>query len=126
MRKLISILFYSLLLLPTDITAQQTYERRLSVSEWIEEMVNCEDSVYRLENAEVYTDREKDTAYIPGKQTTPEVFVNARVVLNNCKFPESSIALNNITFNRILSFATCQTGVFILFNKCRFKQGLNL
>jgi len=36
--------------------AQNEYIRKLSVSEWIEEMVNCKENDYSLKDAEIYYD----------------------------------------------------------------------
>ena len=62
MRIILTVLFFAGLPLIT-LKAQKKYERKLTMSEWIKEMVECKEKNYILENAEVVFDFEKDSIY---------------------------------------------------------------
>jgi len=141
MKRLIYILCCLFLLqLPTDISAQQTYERRLSVSEWIEEMVNCEDSVYILENAEIYRDFQRDTLYLTWYNRSSldsilkskQLVINASIWIKKCLFPNDiMLHIAHIDFKGYIAFWECKNfwGKFLNCNFYRevqiFKSALN-
>lgn len=120
---LVFFFFFSYLLF-----AQQTYERRLSISEWIKEMVNCEDSVYRLENAEIYYDKAKDKSYLDstfsllwkGKESSFAIPIKHEIQILNCHFEEyPMIDLIRLDFKRRILIEKCY-GLTFRFYKCKF------
>jgi K+ transporter len=47
----------------THLFSQNNYKRKISISEWLEEMEKCKDKRYLLEDTEIYYDYRKDSLY---------------------------------------------------------------
>ena len=131
--------FCFLLLISLTAFSQDTYERRLSVSEWIEEMVNCKDTMYLLENAEIFIDEDRDTSYYLSEanylpeakplwsvlDSLPETNIYAIVRIWDCKFPEKhDIILRNLVFHENVNIAKSNIKTDMYFENCRFKKGI--
>ncbi len=88
---IVSFLFWS-----TIIFSQTKYERRISISEWVNEMKNCRKPVYMLKNTEIYADfktdsRNRYTVYFglqKGSLNIDTITIKARVDIVKCKFPD--------------------------------------
>jgi len=64
--KTISLVIISLLICVFNVyttDAQKTPKRTLSFQQWIDEMVNCKDSVYVLDGADIVFDETKDNEF---------------------------------------------------------------
>ncbi|MEK0337981.1 MAG: hypothetical protein QQN41_11165, partial [Nitrosopumilus sp.] len=125
--------FLFLLLVSFTSFSQDKYERKISVNQWIEEMVNYSGELYILENTEIYYDYEIDTlyswncfaAFMKGEIEVPETHIKAEVFLNNCKFPDNTFSLNNIHFKQTVTFYDCDVSSVKIY-KCQFKEGIDL
>ena len=74
------------LLVSTLSFSQDGYERKLSISQWITEMKQSKDSVYRLENAIIAYDKEFDdtSRYMVGEWKRVSFEINKPVELEKC------------------------------------------
>lgn len=143
MKKLIYTILISWLLLSVvnNANARETYERRLTVTELINEMVNCQDSIYTLENAEIVFDAEEAREIMKPKYfetvdpitktvirleidtLVDKIVVKAQVIFENCTFTipdKSSIHFYNLTFDNGLFFSNCRILDFLAFDNCSF------
>lgn len=113
--------------------AQTTYTRKISISEWIEEMEKCEKSEYWLENTEIYYAADKDSLYHwdqPRNKPTEKDSIKVKiitpfVVLRHCKLPDNNTCqIRNLAFQNNISFGECGGGGQVIFYNCTFSQGL--
>jgi len=133
------ILFIILLLniaIPSHLFSQNKYKRKISISEWIEEMENCKKRGYLLENTEIYFDYRKDTLYSWNKPRTIKPtakdeesvkIISPIILIRNCKLPAvSTCQVRNIVFQNNIIFHQCEGASQFIFYNCTFKQGLEL
>ncbi len=115
--------------------ASQDYNRKISISEWIEEMENSKDSIYQLENTEIYYDFDKDSLYswrqprTPAEDTLPSrpIHIKPLVVLENCQLPVNQTSvLSHLVFHNNVIISSCTGGLQMIFYDNTFKQGLEL
>ncbi len=120
----------------THLFSQNTYERKISISEWIEEMEKSKNQkYYGLKNTEIYFDRVKDSLYgfwisIENKPTDidkkREKIINQTIILKNCKLPDNSTCkIRNIIFQNNITFLKCEGAMQLIFYNCTFKQGID-
>ncbi len=57
----LAILLFVAIFYSSPLCSQNNYKRKISISEWVDEMENCKDLLYRLENTEIYFDEVKDS-----------------------------------------------------------------
>ena len=62
-KKILFIILLGTIVFPTHLFSQNNYKRKISISEWIEEMEKCKDNLYLLEDTEIFYDRSKDSLY---------------------------------------------------------------
>jgi hypothetical protein len=145
MQKVISILT---LLFITGILAQaqvqtSTPERVLSYQELLDEMLNSKDSVYRLDNAFIKYDAEKDQRF-DAPRGTPEfenidtVFVNVKVELTNISFIDDKTKKSSaprsfwwpdfikIVFKKSFSITNIPNKSALYFVHCRFESRIEI
>jgi len=116
----------------THLFSQNTYKRKISISEWIEEMEKCKDKEYRLEDTEVYYDEYQDSLYgfwqprtePSGMDKKREKTISPTILINNCKFPNITCQVRNVIFQNNIVFARCKGASQLIFYNCTFKQGL--
>lgn len=113
----------------------QPYDRKISLSTWIDEMKNNQDSIYYLTNTEIYYDEEVDTLYAWWQPRTLEedtiprdkIDIHSTVLLVNCKLPErSTVVLSHLIFHKNFSLTSCQGGSQVIFYNCTFHEGLDV
>ncbi len=120
----------------TGIFSQNKYKRKISITEWVEEMENCKNEYYVLKDTEIYFDYGKDTLYAwnQPRNIKPtdmdkkrEKTISPTVIIKNCKLPDNSTCqLRNVVFQNNLTFTSCEgAGQFIFYN-CTFEQGLDI
>jgi len=103
--------------------SQEKPRRTLSIQEWIDEMVNCMDSVYRLENADIVYDEEKDKNYL---EDSIEIVINPEVAIINCNFDKDIYEyFRFLTFMNDVYIKEC-TGTSIQFSNCKFETGIEI
>lgn len=114
--------------------SQSKYKRKISISEWIEEMEKCKDQKYRLNDTEIFFDDSKDSLYHwnhslnepSAKDTKREKSIFPTIVIRNCKLPNNiACQVRNILFQNNISFGGCEGGSQLTFYNCTFKQGLD-
>jgi hypothetical protein len=120
----------------TQLFSQDTYKRKISISEWIEEMQAAKDKKYYvLRNTEIYFDHSKDTLYAPllpktepteeDKKNTLDIY--PIIVLESCKFIDNNtVQLRNITFHKIVNLMDCKGASQLYIYNCTFKDGLEI
>jgi hypothetical protein len=134
-RKILFVILLSSIAISTNLFAQDTYKRKICISEWVAEMESCTKEFYVLRNTEIYYHYLKDTlyAYYQPRSTPPtdkdkqnEITVQSQVYLENCKLPDNKTCqLRNVIFNENVAFYYCDgASQFILYN-CTFKQGID-
>jgi len=106
--------------------AQEKNTRKITVEEWITEMINCPVEEYTLENAEITYDMEVGTMQnsrliIDNKK--PEI--NCNIKIHNCKFPITSFNIDSIIFNKHVFFVQCNVTNMNIKN-CEFKEGIEI
>jgi len=122
--KLLFILSLVIWVFNVDIVYSQEKPRRtLSIQEWIDEMVACEDSVYTLENADIFYDEEKDKNYL---EDSIEIIINPKVDIINCNFNKDiDEYFRFLTFMNDVYIEEC-TGFNIHFIHCKFENGIEI
>lgn len=133
--KIIYILLLGAILLPAQLFSQSKYKRKISITEWVEEMERCKEPVYYLENTEIFYDDFKDSIYsfrnfqslMADTTLTKNKEVYAMVILRNCKLPEvSTCSVSNITFLHNVTFANCEGALQLRIVNCIFEKGLDI
>ncbi|MBW8050811.1 MAG: two pore domain potassium channel family protein [Cytophagales bacterium] len=112
--------------------AQKTPKRTLSFQQWIDEMVNCKDSVYVLDGADIIFDETKDNEFGKRAQNdqAEDIIIHADIVIKNCNFKTAQltdeyIRLNHFTFRRNVMFWDNKAESPINFNNCTFNARLD-
>lgn len=126
--QLCSILFAS------SLFSQNNYKKKISISEWVEEMQACTSELYELTNTEIFYDFKKDSQYhwnLPLSKPSETDTISKKtifpaVMLKKCKLPTNlACQVRNIIFENNINFAGCDGGGQITFYNCTFKQGLD-
>lgn len=134
--KIILVILLGTILFPTHLFSQDNYKRKISISEWIQEMEEHKDKkYYYLTNTEIYYDEKTDTLYSwsqPKPKPTAKDSISAKniypiIVLQNCKFlDDNTVQLRNIIFHKNISFTDCKGAAQLYIYNCTFKQGLDI
>lgn len=133
-KKIIFIILLCNIAVSSHLFSQNNYKRKISISEWIEEMEKCTDKQYWLEDTEIYYDESKDSLYHwnqsrtepSGKDTKREKSIFPTVIIRNCKLPNNKTCqVRNIIFQNNISFSDCEGAGQLIFYNCTFKQGLD-
>ena len=133
-KKILFIILLCTIFFPSHLFSQNNYKRKISISEWIEEMEQCKKQLYLLEDTEIYFDRSKDSLYswnqprpIPlAKGRTIEKNIIPTIAIQNCKLPDNSTCqVRNVIFQNNISFGNCAGAGQLIFYNCTFKQGLD-
>jgi hypothetical protein len=134
-RKMLFLILLCNIAFSTHLFSQDNYERRMSISEWVEEMQQHKDKKYYvLRNTEIYFDHKKDTLYSYDQPKTEPTAKNDGkaidiypiVALQNCKIVGDITAqLRNIIFHKNISFSGCKGASQLYIYNCTFKQGLD-
>lgn len=130
-RLLFIILLFSAVV-TSNLFSQNNYKRRISISEWIEEMEKCKDPVFRIANTEIYFDSNKDTLYswkqarVLNLGLPPEKIIDIHpiVIMHNCQLPNPTSIISNVNFQNNLIFSYCEGAKQLIFYNCTFNQGL--
>lgn len=133
---LVAVFLMSNLLLSGGLFAQQEYVKKISISQWVEDMETCEDKLYVLDNTEIYYDESQDSIYAFWQQRSEEPSVNDKrmmkkvssiVLIKNCKLPSNATSqLRHINFQNNVTIAQCQGAMQYIFYNCTFAQGLDI
>ncbi len=134
-KKILYIILFCSIAFPTHLLSQNKYKRKISISEWIEEMEKCKYQGYLLENTEIYFDDIKDSLYSWRQPRTNkpsaedikrEKHIRQIIVIKNCKLPDNSTCqVRNIIFNNNITFYDCKGALQFIFYNCTFKQGFD-
>lgn len=133
-KKIIFIILTCTLFFSSNLFSQDKYKRKISISEWIEEMEQCKAPLYLLRNTEIYFDYSKDSLYSWNRPRTKpsdydeglEKNISPIVLLQNCKLPDNSTCqVRNINFQNNVAFSNCTGAGQLIFYNCTFKQGLD-
>jgi len=122
--------------IPSQVFSQNKYIRKISISEWIEEMEQCKDKEYVLENTEIFYNERVDSLYSfkqprhispSDKDMKMQKNIFPRVIITNCKLPNpATCQVRHLIFQKNITFSYCVgAGQLFLYN-CIFKQGLDL
>ncbi|NJO87680.1 MAG: hypothetical protein HC831_00990 [Chloroflexia bacterium] len=121
---------------PSHIYSQNNYKRKISISEWVEEMENFKGEQYIIAETEIYYDEVKDTLYAfwQPRAIKPteldkkrEKHILPRTIVYKCKLPvNKTCQLRNLIFDNHLSFYYCEGAPQFIFYNCTFRQGLDL
>lgn len=133
--KIIFIILLCNIALSTSLYSQNNYKRKISITEWIEEMEKCKDKKYVLEDTEIFYDYRIDSLYDPmlpryieptEKDKKLEKTILPTIAIRNCKLPNNKTCqVRNIIFQNNITFYSCEgAGQLILYN-CTFKQGMD-
>lgn len=126
---------FNIIIFSSQLSAQEKYKRKICISEWIEEMEQCEYPGYKLENAEIYYDHQKDSLYSwsQPRYTKPLAkdldrvkIIKPLILIYNCKLPDiATCQVRNIIFQNNIRFYNCEGAVQLIFYNCTFKQGVD-
>ncbi len=134
-KKVIYLILLFNIFISSHIYSQKSYKRKISISEWIEEMENCKGKQYYLVNTEIYYDKHKDSLYSwsqpiinkpsdKDKKSVKNIY--PIVIFENCKFlGNSTCHLRNVVFHKNISFENCEGATQLYIYNCTFKQGLD-
>jgi len=135
-KKIIFIILLCNIALTSHLFSQNKYKRKISITEWIEEMEKCKDQEYQLKDTEIYYDENKDTLYAfwqprttkpTDKDKKREKTIFPPVIIRNCKLPNiSTCQVRNVIFQNNITFFYCEGATQLIFYNCTFKQGLDL
>lgn len=133
--KILFIILLCNIAISTHVFSQNKYERKICISEWIEEMEKCKDPIYLLDNTEIYYDESKDSlhSWIHPRTTKPieedikrEKNIKPIILIRNCKLPNIATSqVRNVIFQNNIRFYNCEGAVQLIFYNCTFKQGLD-
>lgn len=135
LKKTLFVLLLSTICFSSHLYSQNKYKRKISISEWIEEMEKCKDKVFYLKNTEIFFDYRKDSIYhwnqplnepsAKDKERVKSIY--PRIIILNCKLPNNlACQVRNIIFQNNIFFGFCEGGGQITFYNCTFKQGLDI
>ena len=134
MKKILFLILLCNIAVSTNLFSQNNYKRKISISEWIEEMEKCKVQEYWLEDTEIYYDESADSLYHwnqarpkpSGKNPKIDKSISPIVIIRNCKLPDSkAFQIRNIVFQNNISFGDCEGAGQLIFYNCTFKQGLD-
>ncbi|PCH99076.1 MAG: hypothetical protein COB85_00780, partial [Bacteroidetes bacterium] len=129
--------FGFLLLTSITVYSQDIYDRKISVSEWIYEMVECTEDEYWLKNAKIIWDEDNksDNFYnyrvdnrdeLDSILETRALKVKCQVILFNCDFSKSiGKRISHIEFQNKVSFQKCR-GPLGRIEDCIFRKGFEV
>ncbi len=135
MKKILTLILFCNIALSYQLFSQNKYERKISVSEWIEEMEQCNDRLYYLENTEIYYDNNEDTLYSWNRPRSPQPDavmedkknITPLILIQNCKLPVNKTCnINNVVFQNNVTFTHCEGALQLIFYNCTFKQGFDI
>ncbi|MCW3787120.1 hypothetical protein [Plebeiibacterium sediminum] len=130
----LAILLFVALFYSSPLCSQNNYKRKISISEWVDEMENCKDVLYRLENTEIYFDEVKDSLssfikfqYLLSDTTLDQVkTIKPIILLKDCKLPDNSTcSVSNLVFNNNVTLYNCEGASQFRFINCTFKKGID-
>lgn len=133
--KIVFIILLCTISFSASLFSQNNYQRKLSISEWIEEMEACTSPEYCLENAEIYYDQNIDTLYSweqprpkpTGESIKNEKGISAFIIIRDCKLPNNATCqIRNLRFKQNITFYKCQGATQFIFYNCTFQQGLDI
>ncbi len=131
-KKILLIILLFNIALTSHLFSQNNYKRKISISEWIEEMEESKDKLYWLENTEIYFDESKDSLYSWDQPRTKpsdrekKKNILPLIVIQNCKLPQNKTCqVRNIIFQNNISFANCEGAGQLIFYNCTFEQGID-
>lgn len=120
------LLSLTLLLFCYNSQSQENYTRTISVSDWVDEMVNCNTGYYSLENTRIELLSKRDSLLVPGvKWQGYNQTINCIVHLKNCKFPGYSFNLKGLKFKKLVFIMNCKSS-HINFEDCLFDEGVEI
>jgi hypothetical protein len=135
-KKIIFIILLCNVAVTTHLFSQNNYKRKISISEWVEEMEKCKDQNYTLEDTEIFYDESIDSlfAFWQPRTTKPtdmdkkrEKTISPTVIIKDCKLPYNATSqLRNLVFQNNISFFSCEGASQFIFYNCTFKQGLDI
>ncbi len=134
-RKILFFIFLGFVALPSEVFSQDEYKRKISISEWIEEMEAYEGELYFTEDTEIYFDGFKDSLYSFNQPKTKPLVkdikaiknIQATIILKNCKLPDNKTCqLRNLLFKQNITFIFCEGAAQLIFYNCSFEQGLDI
>ncbi len=108
------------------INAQKKYKRKITVSEWIDEMVTYEKNNYVLVNTEIIYNNKTDSVY--GAMNSDDSIkhsIECYVDIIDCKFPMQTFSINGLSFKKSVFIMQCDISN-ININYCQFKEGLEI
>jgi hypothetical protein len=118
--------FFVLLVLFSSINAQEKYKRKITVTEWVKEMLECKENTYSLENTEITFDYRKDTLYQASRdERETQDTINCFVEIQNCKLPTNSFALQGIFFKKYVFIYDSEAKNMNVYN-CTFNEGIEI
>lgn len=133
-KKILFLILLCNLAVSSFLFSQNNYKRKISISEWIEEMEACKKPFFYLTNTEIYYDDVKDSLYSfmqprtepTDKDKKREKNIVPTVLVQNCKLPDNrTCQVRNIIFDSNVTFALCEGAAQLIFYNCTFKQGLD-
>ncbi|RZT96276.1 hypothetical protein EV201_0912 [Ancylomarina subtilis] len=133
--KIIFLILLCNVALSTHLFSQNTYKRKISISEWVKEMEKCKDEAYELEDTEIFYDATQDSLYAPmlSRYTKPTdkdkksvKTILPTIAIKNCKLPNNKTCqVRNLIFQNNITFYYCEGASQLIFYNCTFKQGLD-
>jgi len=131
------------LLISSTAFAQDDYARKLTVVEWINEMLSCRDSIYRLEKAQIVyhwpehyrllksiSDTLKDSLTFNSKPVEGKLLIKPFIELADCKFigiqSNHFGNLMNLTFENGIRLINCDVQGNLTFTKCEFNEKISV
>jgi len=134
-KKILFLILLCNVALSTHLFSQNTYKRKISITEWIEEMEKCKDKAYVLEDTEIFYDATQDSLYAPmlpryikpsEKDKKREKTILPTIAIKNCKLPNNKTCqVRNIIFQNNITFFYCEGAGQLIFYNCTFKQGMD-
>jgi hypothetical protein len=136
-KKILFVILLCNFVFTTQLYSQNNYKRKISISEWVEEMEKSKgQEYYILEDAEISFDINKDSLYgfwhpknikPTDKDKKKEKSISPIVIIRNCKLPESKTCqLRNVVFQSNIMFLNCRGAGQFSFYNCTFKQGFDI
>ncbi|MBE9467084.1 MAG: hypothetical protein IMY72_02040 [Bacteroidetes bacterium] len=135
-KKILFLILLCNIAVSSHLFSQNNYKRKISISEWVEEMEKSKDKLYCLENTEIFYDESKDSLYAfwqlittkpsdKDKKSEKKIFPTVRI--QNCKLPDNKTCqVRNIIFQNNITFVNCEGAAQLIFYNCTFKQGFDL
>lgn len=134
LKKILFIILLCNVAFSSQLFSKDNYKRKISISEWIEEMENFKGEKYVLTDTEIFFNDTKDSEYHWSQPLNKPSAIEAKnkknifptVMLKYCKLPTNlACQLRNIIFQNNVIFAGCEGAGQLTFYNCTFKQGLD-